>query len=696
MRGPPVARQESSERLGGRQGPQDPYRWLEGETPEVRAWVDAQLQWSQLQLVDRPGHRVLLEQFQRLLRQPRRGMVQEAGGSFFHRTRGGDAEHWSLSVSATLDGPRRTIIDVEQFFGADAPALADCHPSPDGRFVAFRVSFKGSSFMPLHVVDVATGELLADHVPADLNPVAHQWHSTNLVAWSRSGSSFFYSRAPMGSSAEVARYRQRIFHHRLGRSASEDDLVFGDELADGQLPTPRIAPDGRHLLVVAHDFTGDQSASAAWIGSCEVGGARMQGLFPFRPGTITAALTDTWAYFSTTRADTVGGIFRLPLSAVPGEPEVVMEEPLAQGRLWTVVGDCVVAESTDPEGVAELRATRRGGKEVRRVALDGSLHWLSATSDGKSVLAGVSDPQHPPHAVRIDLWGATAVAAPSGRTRMAQLEVRRFRFPSADGTLVPIRVVCRRDFVPGANSPAVVRGYGGFGKSMRPTFRTDILPFLHRGGVYAEACVRGGGELGEAWHRAGMRERKQNCFDDFNAAGEWLVEQGFAGQGRLGAMGWSNGGLLTMVAALQRPALWRAVVAGAPVADMARFHLSHNGRHWTSEYGSPEQQDELEWLLRYSPYHNMPESIDAPAILIFAPDADDRVAPWHGRKMLAQWQRASTSGRPVLLRAGRDVGHGGGSSVSRMAQRHADIWAFFHWQLGLEAEGEQQATQAVP
>ena len=180
-----------------------------------------------------------------------------------------------------------------------------------------------------------------------------------------------------------------------------------------------------------------------------------------------------------------------------------------------------------------------------------------------------------------------------------------------------------------------------------------------------------------------MRKNKQNSFDDFIAAGEWLVAAGYTSAAHLGCLGWSNGGLLTTAVALQRPELWRAVVAGAPVTDMARFHLAHGARHWIAEYGSPENDDDLEVLLRYSPYHNMPAEIAAPAMLIFAPDADDRVAVWHGRKMLAQWQAADISDRPMLLRGAPATGHRGGSTVEATVSRHTDIWTFFFWQLGL-------------
>jgi hypothetical protein len=235
------------------------------------------------------------------------------------------------------------------------------------------------------------------------------------------------------------------------------------------------------------------------------------------------------------------------------------------------------------------------------------------------------------------------------------------------------------------NTPAVVHGYGGFGVSLRPRFNPSIVAFLRAGGVYALANVRGGGEFGGEWHRAGARENKQTAIDDFNAAATWLISAGFTKPSRLASYGWSNGGMLANAAAQQQPGLWRAVVAGAPVADMARFHLFHSGRHWISEYGSPDIPEELAWLLRYSPCHNMPEAIEAPAVLLVAPDEDDRVAPWHSYKLLALWQASSVSGNPVLLLGEQRAGHRGGAAIESVVAREANIWSFLFWQLGVEA-----------
>jgi prolyl oligopeptidase len=230
----------------------------------------------------------------------------------------------------------------------------------------------------------------------------------------------------------------------------------------------------------------------------------------------------------------------------------------------------------------------------------------------------------------------------------------------------------------------VVHGYGGFGVSLLPAFTAHVIPFLERGGIYAIVNARGGREFGEEWHRAGMRESKQKVFDDFIAAGEWLITQGYTQASRLGCFGWSNGGLLVNAVAVQRPDLWKAVIAGAPVTDMARFHTAHGGRHWVADYGSPEDSGDLDFLMQYSPYHKLPQKIDAPAILTVVPDNDDRVAPWHSYKMHAAWLAANVSNSPILLRREEHAGHRGNPAASRTIARYADIWAFFFWQLGLD------------
>jgi len=262
--------------------------------------------------------------------------------------------------------------------------------------------------------------------------------------------------------------------------------------------------------------------------------------------------------------------------------------------------------------------------------------------------------------------------------------VEQVWFESRDKTRIPMFLLHQRGIERDGNHAAVIHGYGGFGVSLLPAFAAHVIPFLERGGIYAIVNARGGGEFGEDWHRAGARENKQNVFDDFIAAGEWLINEGYTRSSKLGCFGWSNGGLSVNAVAVQRPDLWKAVVAGAPVTDMARFHLAHGARHWIADYGSPEHPHDLSFLMQYSPYHRLPEKIEAPAILTIAPGNDDRVALWHSYKMHAAWLAANISNRPVLLRGESQAGHHGNRDVSRTIDRYTDIWTFFFWQLGLD------------
>jgi prolyl oligopeptidase len=260
-------------------------------------------------------------------------------------------------------------------------------------------------------------------------------------------------------------------------------------------------------------------------------------------------------------------------------------------------------------------------------------------------------------------------------------EVRLVRYASKDGTPVSMFLVHGRDRPPGG--PALLTGYGGFNVSLTPAFGRSLQLFLERGGLYAVAHLRGGGEYGEAWHRAGMRERKQNVFDDFLAAAEFLLREGHVARGRLAIMGGSNGGLLVGAALTQRPELFVAVVCQVPLLDMLRYHRFRIARLWIAEYGSPEDPDAFRWLRAYSPYHRVKEGTPYPAVLLTAGEADSRVDPMHALKMAARLQAATSSGRPILLRVETRAGHGQGKPVSKLVAEWTDVWSFLFARLGI-------------
>jgi prolyl oligopeptidase len=354
---------------------------------------------------------------------------------------------------------------------------------------------------------------------------------------------------------------------------------------------------------------------------------------------------------------------------------------------WTPVGDYLFVETIEDVS-SRLRVYDLAGQLVKQIELPGigSINALSAEPESEYLLISFSSFLIPRAVYRLNLETLEYTRYQQHEVPFDPevFEIEQVWFESLDKTRIPMFLLHKRGIERGGKNAAVVHGYGGFGVSLLPAFTAHVIPFLERGGIYAIVNARGGGEFGEEWHRAGVREHKQKVFDDFIAAGEWLIAEGYTQASRLGCFGWSNGGLSANAVAVQRPDLWKAVAAGAAVTDLARFHTAHGGQHWIADYGSPEDSDDLDLLMRYSPYHTLPEKIEAPAILTVVPDNDDRVAPWHSYKMHAAWLAANVSGNPILLRREEQAGHRGSPAASRAIARYADIWAFFFWQLGLD------------
>jgi prolyl oligopeptidase len=303
--------------------------------------------------------------------------------------------------------------------------------------------------------------------------------------------------------------------------------------------------------------------------------------------------------------------------------------------------------------------------------------------DGKEAFFGFSSFTTPPVVYRVAVPEGPAEPwrAVEGDVNLRPYAVRLVRYASKDGTPVSMFLVHGRDRPPGG--PALLTGYGGFNVSLTPAFGRSLLLFLERGGLYAVAHLRGGGEYGEEWHRAGMREHKQNVFDDFLAAAEFLLREGHVVRGRLAIMGGSNGGLLVGAALTQRPELFAAVVCQVPLLDMLRYHRFRIARLWVAEYGSPEDSDAFRWLHAYSPYHRVKEGTPYPAVLLTAGEADSRVDPMHARKMAARLQAATSSGRPILLRLETRAGHGQGKPVSKLVAEWTDVWSFLLAEMGM-------------
>lgn len=645
---------------------------MEENTPALRTWVLAQHEHAMAQLSAVPARETIHRRLEELLRTNAIGSVTKAGNRYFFLQRSADKE---LAALYCQDGPHSTtrlLLDPSEL--SSDVALADVHPSSDGSLIAYRLSSSGSSCMSLNVMHVDSKEVL-DVIPGDVNPVAHAWHTRNRVAWLPDNSGFYYTRA---APASEARFHHKLYFHRLGDDWREDAMVFGESLKREQTPYPHISSNGRHLVVLVQDLSGTSPCSEIYLR--EEGGfvPIIRGVEEF----ISAVALHRDKLYVQTASGKLTAI-----DIADGEFTTVIPEASYPLGAWIAVGNYLFVETIENVS-SRLRVYDLAGKFVKQIQLPGigSINALSAQSESGELLFSFSSFLMPRAVYRMDLDTLEYTVFHQHEVPFDPelFELEQVWFESRDKTRIPMFLIHKRGIERDGRNAAVVHGYGGFGVSLRPAFMAQVIPFLERGGIYVVLNARGGGEFGEEWHRAGMREKKQNTFDDFIAAAEWLIAEGYTQASRLGCYGWSNGGLSVNAVAVQRPDLWKAVVAGSAVTDMARFHTAHGGRHWIADYGSPEDPNDLDFLMQYSPYHTLPEKISAPAILTIAPDNDDRVAPWHSYKMHAAWLAANVSNNPILLRREEQAGHRGSPALSRTIDRYADIWSFFFWQLGVE------------
>jgi len=668
----------------------DPYRWMEAETPALRAWVQEQHAHTISQLSSVPARPDIHRRLTELLRTPALGSIAKSGNRYFFRQRPPDRELSALYCRDMPDDEATLLLDPNELSFDHTIALVDFHPSCDGKLLAYRWSAAGNSCMPLHVLAVDNKEVLPDVIPGYVNPVAHTWHTRNRVAWLPDNSGFYYTRCPEDTPAGETRFNHKLYFHCLGDDWRDDALIFGEGLKREQTPYPIVSSDGRHLVLLVQDVSGATPRSELLILDRQ---SQPRAFVPIVHGTdefVNAALHRDTLYIQTDYEAPLRKIMAVKLADIGAGKDFAFRSLIPEGayplRSWVMARNYLVVETIEDVS-SQLRVYDLEGKFAKQIEMPGigSIDALCAEPESDDLLFSFSSFLEPRAVYRLNLETLTYDLYHECELPFAPelFAVEQVWCESRDQTRVPMFLVHRKGIERDGQNAAVIYGYGGFGVSLLPWFSALVVPFLEHGGIFVVVNTRGGGEFGEAWHRAGARENKQNVFDDLIAAAEWLIAEKYTRASKLGCFGWSNGGLSVNVVAVQRPDLWKAVVAGGPVTDMARFHLAHGGRHWIADYGSPEDPHDLNFLMQYSPYHTLPEKIEAPAILTIAPGNDDRVASWHSYKMHAAWQAANVSESPILLRGEEQAGHQGSPEVSRTVDRYADIWAFFFWQLGL-------------
>lgn len=664
----------------------DPFRWLEADArsdPEVAAWASAQDATTRHYTHALPQRAWFLQRLAQLMAYERYGLPTKAGGRYFYTYNSGLQNQSQLWMRKGLQGRARMLLDPAAWRADGSAALDDWKPSRSGGHVLYSIQEDGSDWRVLRVFDVKRGRELPD--------VIRGVRYTRLAWLGDAG--FFYSRFPDPAPSDryrVPTYNHAVWFHRLGTDQSQDTLVFASPGTPEANHALEVTSDGRWAVIVS-SVGADARKAVRVIDLARHTKAAVPLRWAVRE--LVSGFQHDWQlvnavgdriWFVTNRDAPLYRLVSVNLrTAKPVWAEVVAEAP-ERLQQAAIVGSNVVL-NYQRNGATHALVFDFAGNSARELALSdtGTANGFQGRPGDPETFYAFSSFNRPASIFRLDL--ATGKARPFAEPRLTfrpgDYVVEQRRYPSRDGTQVPMFIVRSRQVATAARAvPTILYGYGGFDIALNPGFSSARMAWLEAGGAVAVANVRGGGELGKAWHDGGRLANKQNAFDDFIAAGEYLIAEGITSPGGLAAQGSSNGGLLVAAAVNQRPDLFAAANPQAGVLDMLRFDRFTAGRYWTDDYGRPEVERDFRILRAYSPYHNVRVGRAYPAILVTTGGSDDRVVPAHSFKYAAALQAADLGPRPRLLRVEQGAGHGPGRPTGKAIEENADILAFLaHW-----------------
>ena len=661
----------------------DPYRWLEADTSKrVGDWTDEQNERTRAVLDALPHRAGVARRLRELLAVGLLSTPRPIRGRIFHTRREGEQKQSILYVRDSIGAPDRALVDPNALDPAGLTTLDWYYPSHDARYVAYGLSRGGDEMSTLFVIETATGMARPDRIP-------HTQRST--VAWVEGGFYYTVHPAPGSVPAGDENYYRRVRFHRLGDDPAKDELVFGEGRPKEDILGVSTSPDSRWVLLIAYK---GWAKSDLYLLDREHPERELATVMEGRDAIAEGFVLDDRVWLSTNLDAPNYRIVAAPCEK-PGDHEwetVISEGPdVIQGfdRTRDRIAVLRLVRATSRLTTHDLR-----GADEREIVLP-SLGAVEMV-DGDRVSDGVGYTfqsfTQPPIAFVADARTGEAqqvvrLAMPRGLD-IANIAVEQTTYPSRDGTPVTMFLVRRSDVRPTGAVPTLLTGYGGFNISRTPAYFPGAAAWVEAGGLFALPNLRGGGEYGERWHRAGMLGKKQNVFDDFHAAAEAVIARGWTSSRNLAVSGGSNGGLLVGAALTQRPDLFAAVYCAVPLLDMLRYQNFRIARFWIAEYGSAEDPVQAEWLREYSPYHNVRAGVRYPPVLFTTAEGDSRVDPMHARKMAALLQAQSEDPESVvLLRVDRDAGHGIGKPFDKQVDDLADQYAFLAWRTGLSLVG---------
>ena len=658
----------------------DPYRWLEDDnSAETKAWVEAQNKVTFAYLNTIPEREKIKNRLTELWNYERYSAPFKRGGKYFYYKNDGLQNQSVLYVANSIKDKGRVLLDPNTLSADGTVALSGTSISDDGKTLAYGVAVSGSDWQEWRFRDVATGKDLPD-VLRDIK--------FSGASWTKDGKGIFYSRFPRPDEKEklsAINYFQKLYYHELGTPQEKDNVVYD-------------RPDDREMGV-----GGGVTEDGNWLIIYVSKGTSPKNMIYFKNLTTQRApvipLVEKFeANYSFLGND--GSTFYFRTDKDAPRSRIVSVDALAKEKQWKEV----VPEAEETlrsvsfinnqfvlgylkDAYTQIKIHDLDGKFVRNVELPGigSAGGFGGKREDTETFYTFSSYNMPPTIYRYDMkTGKSEVFRKSEvKFNPADYEVKQVFYPSKDGTKIPMFIVHKKGLKTDGNNPTLLYGYGGFNVSMTPGFSVSRLAWLEMGGVYAVANLRGGGEYGEKWHQAGTKLQKQNVFDDFIAAAEFLIKEKYTQPAKLAIQGGSNGGLLVGAVLNQRPELFGAALPAVGVMDMLRFHKFTIGRAWTSDYGSADNADEFKALYAYSPIHNLKKGTKYPAVMVTTADHDDRVVPAHSFKYAATLQEMQGGDAPVLIRIETKAGHGAGKPTAKQIEEAADIYGFLMKSLGM-------------
>lgn len=664
----------------------DPYRWMENEEdPDLKAWIEEQNAITFGYVRSVPERDKIRQRLTALWNYPKYSVPFRRGSRYFFSKNDGLQNQSVVYVQEGLKGKPKVVIDPNALSPDGTVALTTQSYTRDGRLLAYGLSKSGSDWQEIRIRDIDTGK--------DYDEVI-RWCKFASIGWTNDKKGFFYNRfrdpttVPKGEES----YHMKVYWHELGTPQSADKLVYERPDAKELGFSPIVTDDGKYLILYVWKGTDPENR----IYYREVGSDTDFVRLLDKADASYAFIDNIGAtfYFQTNLNAPKGRIVAIDIKNPDPKnwKEIIPEQPEPIAFVSIVNNQFVVTYMKDARHQVKLFSL--DGKYIRQLELPtmGAISAFSGEREDKEMFFGFTSFLYPTTIFHYDFTAEklNIFRSPEVAFDVNAYETKQVFCRSKDGTQVPIFLTHKKGITLDGNNPTILYGYGGFNVNITPSFAVWRLVWLEQGGIYASANLRGGSEYGEEWHKAGMLDKKQNVFDDFIAASEWLIQNNYTNSKRLAIYGASNGGLLVGACMLQRPDLFGAVICAVPVTDMLRYHKFTIGRFWVGEYGNAEENSEhFKFMYAYSPLHNIKKGVAYPPTLITTADHDDRVVPAHAMKFAATLQDADAGVNPILIRIETKAGHGGGKPTSKQIEEYADIMAFLVKTFGMSFAGAQ-------